>query len=118
ESTHFNNSLVVVFPLEPVRASTGKEKDFRCVRAKSCKHSKLSSTRMYWSLTTTSGLSTIAKLAPFSRAWAAYSFPSKFSPLRAKKRQPSVISRESVETIREVRKSEYSWDISMNRILL
>ena len=43
------------------------------------------------------------RAAPCSRAWGAKALPSKVSPLKAKKRQPGVIRRESVVTVRDCR---------------
>ncbi|MPM85822.1 hypothetical protein SDC9_132904 [bioreactor metagenome] len=101
ERTLVISSFVVVLPLEPVSAITGILKCSRWYAASSCRVSNTLSTRKKRLLLQTEGLSTTAYWAPASIACAAKSLPSKLSPLRAKKRDPGIILRLSVETFPE-----------------
>ncbi len=78
-STAWINSLVVVFPLDPVRAITGMLKVLRWVTERCCKAAKTSGTLIKRG-SSTEQLSTTAYAAPLPSASRAKRFPSKRSP--------------------------------------
>ena len=97
------NSLVVVFPTEPVTATNFARVWFRYSAASLPSAATVSST-----ITAAKGFPDCAAASgtnwqrkqedPASRAWGMKSLPSFRSPLMAAKRMPSPVSRESMAT--------------------
>ena len=108
ERTAQRSSFVVVLPLVPVRPITGMRKRERCLRARACRASRVSSTAIIRSPSDRPlSLDTTAHAAPASRAALAKRFPSKLSPRRAKNIAPGSILRLSVDTPEDERKASY-----------
>ena len=106
ERTSLMSSFVVVFPFVPVSAMTVSGLPFTnvidlCQRASSCSVLRVSSTGISLSSAIAAAAESLlitAYAAPASKAFMAYSFPSKFSPLRAKNNSPPLIFLLSVVT--------------------
>ena len=108
-NTHFISSLVVVFPLLPVRPMTGQVQRRLCQRARDCSASSASGTKMKRESPIGACLpsSTTAAMQPASMACCAYALPLKFSPFKAKNNWPAPAARVSV--VIPVEASKLDW---------